>query len=231
MDRMALDSWDFKDPGANGSISQVNRQKSARNLIVVEIDRASQTGTFLDRSKKATNTASLHQCDCRDFSFAGNSQRKSLRPCMHIYRLAMELGILEAQYEDSAARESRERHEVTLLKEAEDQRLRMLPPDASQWGTWNSKIHQSGLQKNRQYRAYFILDDEPNEVRQEGVGLRIHGYRVSPDHCECMDFTDRRLPCKHIYAAAIRSGFSVSLSASEYRAARRDGLEIIFAFR
>jgi hypothetical protein len=142
MDRMALDSWDFKDPGANGSISQVNRQKSARNLIVVEIDRASQTGTFLDRSKKATNTASLHQCDCRDFSFAGNSQRKSLRPCMHIYRLA-----------------------------------------------------------------------------------------ISPDHCECMDFTDRRLPCKHIYAAAIRSGFSVSLSASEYRAARRDGLEIIFAFR
>ena len=63
-------------------------------------------GVFLDPKKETRNTASLTRCDCKDFNFSGNSPRKCFKPCMHIYRLAMELGLLEMKYEDSKAKDS-----------------------------------------------------------------------------------------------------------------------------
>lgn len=98
-------------------------------------------------------------------------------------------------------------------------------------GGWNRDVHESGLQRNRQYRAYFILEDEPGEVSRSGDTWTIHGYRVTLHDCECMDFADRRLPCKHLYAAAIAAGAEVPLGRTEYREARRNGLEVVFDYR
>ena len=92
-----LGAWDFKDPLINSTTPQINRQKSARNLTVIMIDKPNTTGVFWDAKKGTRTTATLAKCDCKDFNFSGNASRKTFKPCMHIYRLAMELGLLERE--------------------------------------------------------------------------------------------------------------------------------------
>ena len=95
---MRLEHWNFGDRQVNGAVPLIARQRSAVNLMVLAIDRHLPEATFYDPKRKARHTATLGYCDCRDFSFVGNSLRNRLQPCMHIYRLAMELGLLEAMY-------------------------------------------------------------------------------------------------------------------------------------
>jgi hypothetical protein len=184
----------------------------------------------LDREKKIQSKASLSTCDCRDFAFVGKTPRKTFQPCKHIYRLAMELGLLEPRYLDHEAREALRARGLAECKRIEDDRLASLGRDPVQWGGWPVEVHRSGLQLNRQYRAYFIIDDEADSVIPDGRAWRIREYAVALDACECGDFQDRRLPCKHIYAAALQAGHALSLSRAEYLEARKQVLEIIFAF-
>lgn len=225
-----LQHWDFADEEANRSGGLINRQKSAGNLIVLALDERSRTGVFLDRERKIQCAASLLGCDCSDFSFVGKSPRKTFQPCKHIYRLAMELGLLEPRYLDHKAREALRAGGVGERKSIEDDRLVSLGRDATQWGSWPAAVHRSGLQLNRQYRAYFIVEDEADLVGQVGTGWRVREYVVRLDTCECSDFRDRRLPCKHIYVVALQEGCALPLARAEYVAARRQGLEIVFAF-
>ena len=145
---------------------------------------------------------------------------------MHIYRLAMELGFLEAKYEDRRAREL----DVSEKTQWETAFLQSLPRDSEQWGEWDGRIHQSGIQKNRQYRAYFIWTDEAEGVRKVESRWVIHGYNVTLQTCECEDFRDRFLPCKHIYSAALISGIPLPLSQDEFIAAKNQGLENVFRY-
>jgi hypothetical protein len=225
-----LEHWNFHDEAANGTEGLVNRQKSALNLVVIALDQAKRTGVFLDREKKIQSSTSLTSCDCRDFHFVGRGLRKTPQPCKHIYRLAMELGLLEPKYLDHEAREAFRQRGLGELKRIEDDRLLSLGRDPGQWGGWPALVHASGLQKNRQYRAYFIVDDEPECVKREQVGWRVREYAVTLDNCECADFQDRRLPCKHIYVATLESGIPLLLSRREYAAARQRGLEILLEF-
>lgn len=225
-----LEQWDFADEAVNSTAGLINRQKSAGNLIVLALDEEGRTGVFLDREKKLQSTASLSACACRDFSFVGKVSRKIFQPCKHIYRLAMELGLIEPRYLDHEAREALRVRGLGERKRIEDDRLLSLGRDATQWGGWPTQVHRSGLQLNRQYRAYFIIEDEADLVRREGTGWRVREYVVTLDACECNDFGDRRLPCKHIYAAALQGGCALPLSRAEYLSARRQGLEIVFAF-
>lgn len=50
-------------------------------------------------------------------------------------------------------------------------------------------------------------------VDQQRMCMRIHGsynpeliYNVYLDHCDCKDFQERKLPCKHIYRLALEIG-------------------------
>lgn len=99
-----LKNWDFKDPELNSTTPQINRQKSARNLTVISIDMHNAIGVFFDAKKGTKNTATLNSCDCIDFNFSGRSPRKTFKPCMHIYCLAIELGLLEMKYEDGRSK-------------------------------------------------------------------------------------------------------------------------------
>jgi hypothetical protein len=225
-----LEHWNFGDEATNGTEALINRQKSAGNLVLIALDEEARSGVFLDQEKKLQSRATLSDCDCRDFSFIGKSPRKSFQPCKHIYRLAMDLGLLDPRYLDHDAREALRARGVAELKRAEGERLLSLGRDASQWGGWPEPVHRSGLQLNRQYRAYFIVDDEATSVEREGAGWRVREYAVSLDACECADFRDRRPPCKHIYAAALQSGYALPLSRADYQTASSQGLEIVFAF-
>ena len=221
-----LGTWDFEDPLINSTTPQINRQKSARNLTVITIDKHNTTGVFLDATKGTRNTATLARCDCKDFNFSGNGHRKTFKPCMHIYRLAMELGLLEAKYEDHRVKEAI----IVQQKQAETVRLQTLNRDLGSWGRWDRIVHEAGIQKNRQYRGYFILNDDADEVQKVKNGWVIHEYYVTLEACECLDFITRLLPCKHIYAAALMSGITLPLSQEEFVATKNKGLGNVFSY-
>jgi hypothetical protein len=269
-----LANWNFKDEAANSTTQQINRQKSARTLEVFHFDPSVPRAVFFDHKRGTRHTATLSECDCSDFNLAGTNPRKTFKPCMHIYRLAIELGFIEAKYFDHRAcfaavgalgydetgrlqwllSQGHGNKDWFRLSQEETGRLQRLPSDPIQWGGWASEIHASGIQRNRQYRGYAIVRDEQGAICQVesgrtiqryGVALDrcefrngvltpyvfgIHGYRVALDRCECPDFLDRRLPCKHIYAAALASGIALPLSEAEYLTARNQGREIVFVF-
>jgi hypothetical protein len=225
-----LESWDFANDALNGTTSLINRQKSAANLVVTALDRNACTGSFFDPERKVNSQATLQSCDCHDFSFVGRTPRKKFQPCMHIYRLAIELGRLDPHYRDYAARDALQRGDIGQLKQSEDERLRGLGRDPQAWGRWPAIVHQAGLQRNRQYRAYFLVDDEQASIRQVGSGWQVRDYRTALDDCSCPDFEERQLPCKHVYTIAVLQGLAIALSRGEYEAARRLGQEIVFGF-
>lgn len=225
-----LETWDFQDPVANGAEALVNRQKSALNLVSLEVDEDQRTGIFFDREKKTRIKATLASCECRDFLFVGQTRRRRLQPCKHIYRLAIELGLLEPKHLDHKARQRLHQHRLDDLQMVEDHRLACLGRDPGQWGQWPAAAHQSGLQRNRQYRAYFIQDDEPERIHRLRAGWRIRGHVATLEECDCSDFCARRLPCKHIYTVALASGLSLPLGRSEYLKARDNNLRLVFEF-
>jgi hypothetical protein len=102
---------------------------------------------------------------------------------MHIYRLAIELGLLEAKYLDRHALSSF----VTTLSGNETQRLKRLPADPQEWGYWSSEIHASGIQRNRQYRGYSIHHVE-RSILKTADGWLIHDYDLTLQNCLCADF-------------------------------------------
>ncbi|HTB85415.1 MAG TPA: SWIM zinc finger family protein [Candidatus Sulfotelmatobacter sp.] len=221
-----LDKWDFQNEVENSTTQQINRQKSARNLEIIQFDPSEPRGVFFDTKRNSKNTATLCECDCKDFNFAGQNRRNSFKPCMHIYRLAIELGLLEAKYLDRDARHSL----AGFLSKEETLKLQGLSEDPSQWGGWASAIHASGIQRNRQYRAYLIYYEEKGVTETTSSGWTVHEYEVALNRCECGDFLDRRLPCKHIYAAALGSKIELPFKFSDYDKAKKQGLDIVFEF-
>jgi hypothetical protein len=112
---------------------------------------------------------------------------------------------------------------------AETLRLQQLPPDPTKWGDWTSDIHASGIQRNRQYRGYSIHYVE-RSVAETDDGWLIHEYSLTLERCQCADFCERRLPCKHIYAAALGSDINLPFAYTEFATARDRKLEHVFDF-
>jgi hypothetical protein len=206
-----LTNWNYNDEAAHSTFVQVNRQKSARNLVFIKFDPSVPCAVFFDTKRDEQHTATLTQCDCKDFT-----RRKEFSPCMHIYALAMRLGLIEAKYLDANAKERL----LSMLNRQEIERLQKLSLDSNQWGGWSSDIHNSGMQKTRHYRGYEIKERESNEIEPTEGGWLIHGYKVTLSTCECMDYGSHKLPCKHIYAAALSSKFDLPFTLAKYEVAR-----------
>jgi hypothetical protein len=219
-----LADWDYSDEEANSTVQQINRQKSARHLEIVQFDSSEPRAFFYDHKRKRVNTATLATCDCSDFT-----RQKNVKPCMHIYRVAIEVGLIDPKYFGGAAQFVI----AAKLSREETERLRSIAVDSSQWGGWASQIHESGIQRNRQYRAYFIDEHDivlETSVHMRACGWEIHGYSVSLDSCDCIDFAKRKLPCKHIYSAALASRISLPFTKADFESARKQGLELVFQF-
>lgn len=213
-----LENWDFNAPINDERVGLINRQKSALKLDIVWIDYETKLAEFVNSKSRpdrdVTNTAALDECDCSDFRFSGKHRLKTLRPCMHIYRLAFELELLEPKHFSAA-------HYVPLTEEekSENKRKRIaalqklldIPRDLSQWGSWSNLVHVEKVQQIRIERALNIRDNEPHTIEKNGNNWIIHDYGVSLEGCDCMDFMVRRLPCKHIYTAALSFGINLQL--------------------
>lgn len=206
-----LNQWDFSDQELNTKLQQVNRQKSALNLKIIDFDKDAGTGVFWDK-KNGEIKATLEECGCKDFNFAGRSPRKKFAPCMHIYRLAFEMEILKPVFFDS--RESARRAEIKLLQEKRK--------DPSQWGEWKFTIHFYNIQRKRQVRAY-DMENEHHKINKQQKNGMIHGYNTTLNTCTCPDFKERKLPCKHIYCLALLLGIPLETTPSEYTNYKNEG--------
>jgi hypothetical protein len=64
----AIDSnWDFQNETVNSTTPQINRQKSARNLVILEFHPSEPRAAFFDPRRDNTHVATLTQCDWHDF--------------------------------------------------------------------------------------------------------------------------------------------------------------------
>ena len=77
------------------------------------------------------------------------------------------------------------------------------------WFTWDDSIHRAEGQSDRIERA--VTQDLPVLRKKKNGTFFVRGtkgdiYIVSYESCTCKDFTRRGLPCKHMYAIAIREG-------------------------
>jgi DNA polymerase III subunit epsilon len=69
-------------------------------------------------------------------------------------------------------------------------------PELGGFGGWEPHIHRQAEQVKRRQRAAGLTDSVIDQDNQSGV---INNYTVTLDSCSCIDFRERRLPCKHIY--------------------------------
>ena len=161
---------------------QIARQGQAMHYpFEVIVDRESQTGRFSSVVAEGMYYhTTLDSCDCELHQDTG-------MPCKHIYRLAVELGVIKIinrkpvyDKEQVAARKARN----VAIKQSDD-------------------IDAEPEQLKRQKSA-MSKKCTPVEVNHEAgtgifAGSGISPYEVTVDTCTCRDYAVRRLPCKHIY--------------------------------
>lgn len=86
---MEFGTWGDSIQEYEGQSERLTRAREAA-VTPQSVDPISKTGIFSGRQGKAYVT-SLESCSCQDFT------RRKL-PCKHMYRLAMELGLIEADF-------------------------------------------------------------------------------------------------------------------------------------
>jgi hypothetical protein len=72
----------------------------------------------------------------------------------------------------------------------------VLPEVLSLPEIWDDAVHRRSEQLKRRHRALEITDAVLDIPSRTGS---INGYDVGVGSCTCIDFRERRLPCKHIY--------------------------------
>jgi len=72
----------------------------------------------------------------------------------------------------------------------------LLLPDLPRFGVWETPIHRQTEQVKRRQRAAGLTGAVIDPDNQSGV---VNNYAVTLSSCSCIDFQERRLPCKHMY--------------------------------
>ena len=84
-----LQEWPDWESSVHTNDAQIERQGRAMKYpFTFKINKYSKTGIFSSTSEQPYYTTTLSRCTCKDF------QDRAL-PCKHIYRLAVELGIIK----------------------------------------------------------------------------------------------------------------------------------------
>lgn len=94
---MNFGSWAAYDHVEENQVKRIQKARKGENTPI-EIDRGNGTASFLG-SGKNPYIVTLDSCSCFDFS-------KRKLPCKHIYRLAMELGLIDEQFEKGRNKEA-----------------------------------------------------------------------------------------------------------------------------
>ncbi len=171
-----LKDWPEWDPSVHESQEQIIRQGRAKTypFDFIQIDEDYCLGKFSSTSDLPFYITSLGQCDCYDF------QRRQL-PCKHIYRLAMELGVIELINRPSIPYTA---DELNAIREMD-----------------NPDTHPEQIKRMESARKIKAEKMELNRAQRSAIfaGSGKTPYITTESECTCRDFILRKLPCKHIY--------------------------------
>lgn len=224
-----MTNWDYGDVAKHSSSAVQNRLKSASTLSVVFLDRKRGHGSLYSLKTGIEHIATHQDCSCKDYA----KHRSCVLPCMHMLRIAMEVGMMPW-----FTRSRRLRvigvNPLSTIGIIESQRLMDFQKDESSWGSWSPEIHRLRIQHTRQLRGYdyWASGILLGRIRQVSPSLWIvcssHAvskqYYVSLSSCGCLDYRDRQLPCKHIYAVVIGLGCRIPISEQFYKDHQDRGL-------
>lgn len=155
--------------------AQISRQGRAMTYpFSFKVNKRAQTARFSSTTDLPYYDTSLSECTCYDF------QERKL-PCKHIYRLAVELGII-----DIIKRPTFDKERLAEIKNSDD---------------IDSTPDQLKRQKGAEKCKVLSIDYETGVGIFAGSGKT--PYETTVSTCTCRDYFVRRLPCKHIYRLRI----------------------------
>ena len=169
-----IKEWNCWNNDIHCEEKQIERQgRSLHYPFTFKINEKNMSGIFSSTTDIAYYETTLSSCTCYDFT-------ERQLPCKHIYRLAVELGIIEIfNRPHKFDRETLDKVRVS------------------------SDIDNEPEQIKRQNSA-MTPTCKPVEIDFENKIASFKGsgkspYQTTPTSCTCRDFIIRRLPCKHIY--------------------------------
>ena len=168
-----IKDWSDWDYSIYCDKSQTDRQGRAITYpFTFKINKHSQSARFSSTSELPYYDTTLSSCTCMDF------QERKL-PCKHIYRLALELGII-----DIVKRPAFDKEKLASIKESSD-------------------IDNEPDQLKRQ-KSGMSAKCTPTEIDYDNKTAIFKGsgktpYTTTETTCTCRDYFVRKLPCKHIY--------------------------------
>lgn len=168
-----LDEWSDWDDSLHEDEKQMERQGWAMNYpFTFEIDKKNKCGKFSSTTLVPYYETHLDSCTCNDFL-------ERQKPCKHIYKLAVELGLIEIIKRQGGGYDKKKLEEIKNSDDIDSQ------PD------------QLKRQKSALKCKIIELDKENKKAIFKGSGK--DPYETTLDSCTCRDFVVRDLPCKHIY--------------------------------
>lgn len=171
-----IQNWSDWDYTIHEDPAQIDRQGWAMTYpFSFEINRDQQTAYFSSTSDLPYYDTSLHKCNCHDF------QKRQL-PCKHIYRLAVELGIIEIIRRSSGSHVAK--NLLDEIRNSED-----------------IDSHPEQVKRMKKAKDVKMAPISIDYVTQTAIfsGSGKKPYETTVDSCTCRDYFVRRLPCKHIY--------------------------------
>lgn len=168
-----LDKWPDWDDSLHEDEKQIERQGWAMNYpFTFVIDQENRSGKFSSTTGVPYYETHLDSCTCNDFM-------ERQKPCKHIYRLAVELGLIEIIKRQGGGYDKKKLDEIKNSDDIDSQ------PD------------QLKRQKSALKCKIIEIDKENKKALFKGSGK--NPYETTLDTCTCRDFVVRNLPCKHIY--------------------------------
>ena len=174
-----IQEWPEWDNSIHSDAAQIERQGKAMTYpFTFQVDKEAKTARFSSTSFHPYYDTSLSRCNCEDF-------KKRNLPCKHIYRLAVELGIIEI-FKRKPGGYTKNVHREKLSEVLESGDIDSHPDQVKR------------MEKAKGGKmAPLSIDYEGKQAIFAGSGKV--PYETTLDSCTCRDYVVRRLPCKHIY--------------------------------
>lgn len=174
-----LQDWPEWDKSIHSDAAQIERQGKAMTYpFTFKVDKEAKMARFSSTSVLPYYDTSLSQCDCLDF------QNRHL-PCKHMYRLAVELGVIEIFNRKSGGYTKAVHQEKLADVKASD----------------DIDSHPDQIKRMEKAKgakmAPLSIDYETKTALFAGSGKK--PYETTVDSCTCRDYFVRKLPCKHMY--------------------------------
>lgn len=174
-----IKEWPEWDSSVHEGDAQIARQGRAMLYpFTFDVDTIAKTARFSSISELPYYDTSLSQCDCYDF------QGRHL-PCKHMYRLAVELGIIEIIRRSGGGMNKDLIAEIKASEEIDK--------------------HPEQIKRIEKAKGVKMTPLSIDYIGQTATfsGSGKKPYETTFNSCTCRDYFVRRLPCKHIYRLRI----------------------------